>query len=29
MAQEDLILDADHELAYEDILTYMAEPALT
>ena len=29
MAQEDLILDASHELAYEDILTYMAEPALT
>ena len=29
MAQEDLILDADHEMDYEDILNYMAEPALT
>ncbi|CFY02227.1 Protein of unknown function DUF3788 [Syntrophomonas zehnderi OL-4] len=29
MVHNDLILDADHKPSYEEILTYMAEPALT
>jgi len=29
MAEKDLILDVHHKLAYEEILTYINEPALT